>query len=190
MPVRCGSARGSRHNRTCSSNGTRYVETPFPRAHQTNRVRLSSICERNRGGRASKPRRTAEICTVSWGPTHAKTDASACACIAVDTKAAPVMAELAQKKFLGSGAREGRPQMPVYAHGSLWIPRCIRTAPQNFHEGAAISCGLTSRSPPLSPFRLLAHAGHQSTILASWPPQANQCHRLAHLDGLGNPPRS
>src|SRR5262249_6845050 len=44
-------------------------------------------------------------------------------------------------------------------------------------------------TPPILPFRLLAHAGHQSTIVASLAPHRRiNADRLAHLKRLGNPP--
>jgi hypothetical protein len=90
MPVRCGSVGGSRMIERCSSKMTRQVETPSPPLEpinpSTNSLGLSVICERNRGGHASKPRRTADDLHRHFRPTQAKTDASVCAWIAVDTK--------------------------------------------------------------------------------------------------------
>jgi hypothetical protein len=55
-------------------------------------------------------------CTVTLGPTQAKTHAGACAWIAVDTKTVPVVAEPALKKFFG---RTGRSRQMLTVLGGL-----------------------------------------------------------------------
>ena len=69
-----------------SSLGLLYLFAAVPINPSTNSVRLSIICERNRSGCAAKPRRTAYDLHRHFEPTQAKTDVSACAWIAVDTK--------------------------------------------------------------------------------------------------------
>src|SRR5215468_10061009 len=60
------------------------------------------------------------------------------------------------------------------------------------HRGSSNGMmSLPLETPPILPFRLLAHAGHQSTIVASLAPHRRiNASRLAHLNGLGNPPYS
>src|SRR6516165_10426983 len=69
-----------------SSLGLLYLFAAVPINPSTNSVRLSIICERNRSGCAAKPRRTAYDLHRHFEPTQGKTDVSACAWIAVDTK--------------------------------------------------------------------------------------------------------
>jgi hypothetical protein len=87
--------------------GTKDGKAPFPPtlrcgSHQPfDEQRSIIVRDWNRGGCAAKRRRTADDLHRHFGPTQAKTDASACAWIAVDTKTVPVAVESALKTFLG-----------------------------------------------------------------------------------------